>query len=121
MDLDGTIANSKASHYGDCAPNTSVIKKMQYYREAGFNIVIFTARNMFTYKGDIDKINIYTLPVILDWLARHKVPYDEVILGKPWCGNDGFYVDDRAIRPEEFATLSREEINTLLGSGESHA
>ena len=28
--------------------------------------------------------------------------YDEVIYGKPWPGPEGFYIDDRAIRPKEF-------------------
>ncbi|HGX0587059.1 TPA: capsular biosynthesis protein, partial [Escherichia coli] len=40
--------------------------------------------------------------------------YDEVIVGKPWCGNKGFYVDDRALRPSEFARLNLQEINELF-------
>jgi capsule biosynthesis phosphatase len=43
------------------------------------------------------------------------VPFDEVIVGKPWCGFDGFYVDDRSIRPKEFKDLSYEEVKKLLG------
>jgi capsule biosynthesis phosphatase len=119
IDLDGTIAGPKAESYVDCTPDTEVIQKMRAYREAGFEIVIFTARNMRTYESSIGKINAHTLPVVLDWLNRYNVPYDEIIVGKPWCGTDGFYVDDRAIRPDEFKMLSRDEIDLLLGTGDA--
>jgi capsule biosynthesis phosphatase len=91
-----------------------VIKKLREYQQQGFSITIFTARNMRTYEGNIGKINIHTLPIIVEWLEKHSVPYDEIIVGKPWCGHDGFYIDDRAIRPSEFASLSVDEINSLL-------
>ncbi|MGL5471486.1 MAG: capsular biosynthesis protein, partial [Shewanella sp.] len=80
----------------------------------GFSITISTARNMRTYDGNVGKINIHTLPIITEWLAKHQVPYDEILVGKPWCGKEGFYIDDRAVRPSEFATLSLYEINDLL-------
>lgn len=69
---------------------------------------------MRTYQGNVGKININTLPVIIEWLNKHNVPYDEVIVGKPWCGTDGFYIDDKAIRPSEFISMSYEEIIQVL-------
>ncbi|TOH10543.1 capsular biosynthesis protein, partial [Vibrio parahaemolyticus] len=72
------------------------------------------ARNMRTYEGNIGKINIHTLPIITKWLNEHNVPYDEILVGKPWCGHDGFYIDDRAIRPSEFVNLSYSQITQLL-------
>jgi len=69
---------------------------------------------MRTYNGSVGLINVNTLPIILEWLEKHDVPYDEIIVGKPWCGHEGFYVDDKAIRPSEFNTLSYDEIQTLL-------
>jgi len=47
-------------------------------------------------------------------LARHDIPYDEIHVGKPWCGNDGFYVDDKAVRPSELKSMSYDEIRALL-------
>lgn len=69
---------------------------------------------MRTHKNNVGKINIYTLPNILDWLNSNNVPFDEVIVGKPWCGFDGFYVDDKAIRPSEFISNTYEEIKEIL-------
>lgn len=54
------------------------------------------------------------MPTIITWLQKHDVPYDEIIIGKPWCGYDGFYVDDKAIRPSEFISLNYEQIKELL-------
>ena len=69
---------------------------------------------MRTYEGNLGKINANTLPVIIDWLNKNKIPYDEIYVGKPWCGHDGFYVDDRAVRPKEFTSLSYEELVELM-------
>lgn len=121
MDLDGTIAGPKTENYSDCEPDLELIDQMRAYRDMGFEIVVFSARNMRTHDREIGKINIHTLPGILEWLDRHNVPYDEVIMGKPWCGTDGFYVDDRAIRPDEFKALGRDEIARLLGAGDAQA
>jgi capsule biosynthesis phosphatase len=53
--------------------------------------------------------------LLVDWLKRHEVPFDEIHVGKPWCGFDGFYVDDKAIRPTEFLSLTYDEIRALIG------
>lgn len=114
MDLDNTIAGPMSESYADCQPNRPVIAKMKAYKDMGFEIAIHTARNMRTYGGNVGRINVMTLPVITEWLDRHGVPYDEIWLGKPWCGPEGFYVDDRALRPDEFATMTPNQIKHLL-------
>lgn len=117
MDLDGTLTIDDSSvPYPERLPNRPVISKLRDYRDQGFKICIATARNMRTYNGNIGQINANTLPVIIDWLKRHDVPYDEIHVGKPWPGEGGFYVDDRSIRPDEFVQLSHAEIMTLTGS-----
>jgi capsule biosynthesis phosphatase len=115
FDLDGTLTHDDPqASYAERRPNAAMVEKLRAYRADGFEIVICSSRNMRTYEGQIGKINANTLPVILDWLARHDIPYDEIHVGKPWCGTEGFYVDDKAIRPSEFLTLSHEEIHALL-------
>ena len=114
IDLDGTLTNLDNKDYQLVTPKLDVINKLKEYKKNGFEIVIFTARNMRTYESNIGKINFQTLPTIIEWLNRHSVPYDEVLVGKPWCGYEGFYVDDKAIRPSEFSSLSAEEITKLL-------
>jgi len=118
VDLDGTLTlDNPGRGYPDKEPNLPVVEKLREYKREGFEIVIATARNMRTYEGNVGKINANTLPVILDWLRKHDVPYDEVHVGKPWCGHDGFHIDDKSLRPDEFARLSYAEIAQLLNLG----
>ena len=114
IDLDNTLCVSGIGSYEDAQPKLEMIEQVRHYKEIGFEIVIFTSRQMRTHQCNVGKINAHTLPVIVDWLQKNNVPYDEIHVGKPWCGNDGFYVDDRAIRPDEFLQLSYGEILDLV-------
>jgi len=62
----------------------------------------------------IRAIEIDDLPIIQKWLKDNNVPYDEIRLGKPWCGLEGFYIDDKTIRPDEFIEKSYEEIVKII-------
>jgi capsule biosynthesis phosphatase len=115
LDLDGTLTiDQDGVGYSDKVPNRAVVAKLREYKAAGFEIIIASSRNMRTHEGSIGKINAFTLPGIIAWLETHDIPYDEIHVGKPWCGFDGFYVDDKAVRPSEFHSLSYEEIRELL-------
>ena len=115
MDLDDTICQTIDGDYRNSIPVAPVIETMQEYKRLGFEIVINTSRNMRTYKGNTGKIAANTLPIIIEWLNKHNVPYDEIYIGKPWCGTEGFYVDDRSIRPDEFVKHTLQEIYELIG------
>ena len=114
FDLDDTLCTTQNGDYANAQPITEVIEKLRDYHRQGFTIVINTSRNMRTYQGNIGAINKNTLPIITEWLDRHAIPYDELYVGKPWCGFEGFYVDDKAIRPDELVKLSYVEICQLL-------
>jgi capsule biosynthesis phosphatase len=53
----------------------------------------------------VEKIKLYVLPVLKDWLERNQVPYHQIEVGKPW-GPDVYYVDDRGIQPQDFVNLT---------------
>ncbi len=115
FDIDDTLCSTQNGDYKNAKPVFAMVEKLREYHRQGFTIVLNTSRNMRTYSGNIGEINKNTLPVIIDWLARYDIPYDEIYVGKPWCGFDGFYIDDKAIRPQEFLELSYDEIRKLLG------
>ena len=69
---------------------------------------------MRTHGGNIGVIMKHTAPTLINWLAENEIPYDELHFGKPWCGHDGFYIDDRAIRPKEFIENTMEELQVLV-------
>ena len=114
--MDGTLAQAKkkTQKYIDLKPNKKVVQKLKQYKKEGFYIIIVSARNMRTFDGNIGKINAVTLKTIFKWLDMHKIPYDEVHVGRPWCGFNGFYVDDKTVRLGEFVNLSLKEIRKLI-------
>lgn len=114
MDIDGTLCRSGEGGYSEAEPLPEVIERLRQYREQGFYIILFTSRNMRTHGGNLGRILARTAPVLIRWLERHGIPYDELHFGKPWPGRGGFYVDDCAIRPSEFVSLSYEQILEVL-------
>jgi capsule biosynthesis phosphatase len=115
FDIDGVICKKDSSlDYVDREPHSSILAKLRDYDRSGYYIILYTARNMNTHEGRIGRINADTAKTLLDWLEEHDVPHDEIHYGKPWCGHDGFYVDDKAIRPTEFLKNSKEGINKIL-------
>tara|TARA_B100001248_G_scaffold174849_1_gene132633 strand:- start:934 stop:1311 length:378 start_codon:yes stop_codon:yes gene_type:complete len=116
IDLDDTICSTKNGDYENSIPKEKVIKKIKEYKNLGFEIIIYTSRNMRTYKGNVDLIKANTLPIIIKWLKKFDVPYDQIIVGKPWPSFGGFYVDDKAIRPNEFINLTYSEIQNITNA-----
>ena len=114
VDLDHTLSITINGDYVNSKPISPMIETLVKYKELGFEIVINSSRNMRTYGNNVGKINVHTLPNIVDWLNKHEIPYDEVYIGKPWCGFEGFYIDDKSIRPSEFLNSSYDEIEELL-------
>ncbi|HED3064134.1 capsular biosynthesis protein [Kluyvera ascorbata] len=116
VDIDMTLTKGKGTiGYEDAIVNEELVIRLKEYKEQGFTIVLNTSRNMNSYNNNIGLINKNTLPTIISWLEKNDIPYDEIYVGKPWCGHDGFYVDDKAIRPSEFINKTYEEIVELLG------
>lgn len=112
FDIDGTICPIKelGQRYEDLVPDMDMVGKIREYKSQGAEIVLFTSRNMNSYHGNIGLINANTAKVLLSWLDKWEIPYDEIIYGKPWPGHDGFYVDDRAVRPDEFLRYDFKEL-----------
>lgn len=117
VDIDGTLCDIKTSAqtYAELVPRADMVAKLRQYQARGYRILLYTSRNMKTHNHNLGLINKHTAPVMLAWLAQWDIPYDEILFGKPWPRSKGFYIDDRAIRPDEFLKLSEQEIHQLLG------
>lgn len=115
VDIDGTLCPIKGEGelYQDLVPYAGIVEKLREYKKNGAKVILFTSRNMNTYSGNIGAINKYTAKILLEWLDRWEIPYDEIIYGKPWPGQKGFYIDDRTVRPDEFLKYSLEELTEL--------
>lgn len=115
FDVDGTLCpiKSKNERYEDLIPDKEVVDKLLYYKSEGAKIVLYTSRNMNSYKGNIGLINANTAIIMQKWLKKWNIPYDEIVFGKVWPGHRGLYIDDRAVRPDEFVKYSFEELEEI--------
>ncbi len=117
FDVDGTLCPIKKEdeRYEDLVPYPEMVEKIREYKRGGAKIVILTSRNMNSFNGNIGLINAKTAKILLAWLDKWEIPYDEIVYGKPWPGHHGFYVDDRTVRPSEFLEKSVEELDEIVG------
>ncbi len=115
FDIDGTICpiKGKDERYADLIPFSDMVSKLRDYHSSGAKIILHTSRNMNSYQGNLGIINKNTAPVLMEWLSKWNIPYDEIYYGKPWPGHKGFYVDDRSVRPREFLHKSTDELVDL--------
>ena len=121
LDVDGTLTIEGASaSYSNAMASKAMKSRLTALKSEGYWIILFTSRNMRTHEGNIGAIMKNTAPVLINWLAENEIPYDEIHFGKPWCGHDGFYVDDRAVRPREFVENSIEQLRSMLKRDQLH-
>lgn len=115
FDVDGTLCPIKKAEerYEDLVPYPEMVDRIRAYKAQGAKIVLLTSRNMNSYNGNIGLINANTAKVLLAWLDKWEIPYDEIVYGKPWPGHHGFYVDDRTVRPDEFLRHTPEELDEI--------
>ena len=116
VDIDGTLCPVKkeGENYIDIEPYSDMVIKLREYKNLGFCIILNTSRNVRTYDGNEGLINKHTARILLEWLDKNNIPYDEIYYCKPWQGKGGFYIDDKTIRPNEFLKLSYEEILSIV-------
>ena len=103
FDLDGVICELKkpSESYADVIPKNDVIEKMREMKNEGHYLIIHTGRHMKTCNGNVSKVIEKIGKTTENWLEKWKVPYDELIFGKPYAG---IYIDDLGI---EFSTSKK--------------
>lgn len=72
FDIDGTLCpiKKKDEKYEDLVPFHDVVEKIKFYKGNGAKIILFTSRNMNSYKGNIGLINKYTAATLHNWLEN---------------------------------------------------
>lgn len=114
IDLDGTLCEQvDLKNYFTAPPKIDVIKTVNQMWCDGWEVVIYTARGMNTYKGNLVDINKNLRDGTEKWLSENRVCYDELVFGKPF---GDVYVDDKGVCLHEFvfsgqssATLDEED------------
>ena len=100
FDLDGTLCTHvEDGDYRKATPIKKRIKKVNKLSKEGHSIVIYTARGMGRFEGNIWKCHneffFFTQKQLKGW----GVLYHKLVLGKP---SGDFYIDDKGINDETF-------------------
>lgn len=116
VDVDGTLCPIKqpGESYLDMEPEPRMMAKIRALHAEGWHIILHSARGMRSNDGNPGKIGKNVTPIMLEWLAKHEIPFDELHMAKPWPGKQGFYIDDRAVRPREFVEMDFDALNALV-------
>ena len=103
LDIDKTICESPPQKdYSECKPIKDVCSKLRKENDKGTYIILYTSRNVRTFKGNIGLINKYTSVILLEWLKNNNIPFDEIYFNKPWGFGDLNYIDDKFLSIEDF-------------------
>lgn len=105
VDVDGTLCEIVTDgDYKNAVPKYDIINKVNEAFHHGIYIYLYTARGMRSFNGNVFLIEQYHRPILLNWLAEHKVKFNELHFGKPWHGKT-YYVDDRALSLDQFLEM----------------
>jgi len=107
FDLDNTLCEQKKENekYEDVLPKPGAVDYITALKNDGHYIIIHTARNMVTYNNNLGKIIANQSPIVINWLAKYKFVYDELLFGKPHAD---FFIDDKGITFTDFETLKQQ-------------
>lgn len=100
FDLDDTLCTTENRDYSNSKPIEPVVSGLRKLKDAGWTVIIMTARGMGRSGGDIESVREDVMNEVESFLHKYEIPYDHIQIGKPFSH---LYVDDKAIRPDEFA------------------
>lgn len=96
FDLDNTLVSYPEikGDYSTVKPIEKNIKFLNFLKSLGNYIIIYSARRMKTFNGNVKLVEHDIREITEKTLKKFNVEYDELILGKPYAN---FYIDDLAI------------------------
>lgn len=107
-DIDDTISFTTNRDWENATPNLQLIQKLNRLYDEGWEINFFTARGSLSCNSREEAEQTYG-PGIIEYFKKHGIKYHKLSFQKPLAQ---YYIDDKAITPEDFIEL---EIETLKG------
>ena len=110
FDIDDTISFTSNRDWENAKPNLPIIEKINKLYNEGWEIFLLTARGSISAPENADK---KYRSIIEKWMKSHNVQYHKLIFGKPLAV---YYVDDKALTPDNFLSLEIEELKGMSGA-----
>jgi capsule biosynthesis phosphatase len=105
IDVDGVLCELRRANqtYADVQPLPGAVEKMTALKASGHYLILNTARHMVTCNSNVGLVVARQGKILMDWLARHNIPYDELWFGKPHAD---VYLDDNAYRFQNWSEIA---------------
>jgi capsule biosynthesis phosphatase len=110
VDLDDTISFTTNRDFENARPNVPLINKINRLYDEGWEIVIQTARGSLSCATRKKANSKYGIQIVT-WLMKHNVKYTYLTFEKLLAA---YYIDDKAITPEDFIELRIEKLHEGL-------
>ena len=95
FDIDNVICRtSSRNDYSKSVPIKKNIKVINQAYNNGFKIILYTARCMGRYNGNISKVKKHIKPLTLKQLKKWNVKYHKIYFGKP---SFDLFIDDKSL------------------------
>jgi capsule biosynthesis phosphatase len=116
VDIDGTLCPIKreGESYDDMIPEPRMLARLKALHAEGWVIILHSARGMRSNDGNPGKIARNVTPACYAGSPPMTSPSTSCTSPSPGPGRQGFYIDDRAVRPREFVELSFDALNALV-------
>jgi hypothetical protein len=116
FDLDETLVTlpETPGDYSTCRTYPSTANLVRNLFQAGHRIVIYTARGMLTFDGDVERIETALKKVTEENLHALDIPYHVLKFGKPMADH---YVDDKSMNPRAWRRSVASRLTADMGFG----
>jgi capsule biosynthesis phosphatase len=102
VDFDDTLCITKNRDFENASPKKEVIEKINCFYNSGFEVVVQTARGQVSCDGNVMEADRKYRVQIENWLSKNGVNYTYLTFNKILAQ---YYIDDKAINPEDFSKL----------------
>jgi capsule biosynthesis phosphatase len=114
-DIDDTILFTTNRDWANASPNNALIDKLNALHDSGWEIHFYTARGSLSCNGDRELADWTYRPGIEEYFKKHNIKYDVLSFEKPLAS---YYIDDKAITPEDFIDLDIEVLHGGLSGAQ---
>jgi len=107
FDLDDVICHRDAEgptieKYYSCIPDDAMIRVVNDCFDSGHYVIIYTARGMNVFKGDVSAIMEKLYPLTMEQLHRWNVKFHRLVMGKI---HYDILIDDKALRSDRVQNI----------------
>ena len=110
FDIDNVICKTNnTNNYSKSVPIKKNIKVINEAYNNGFNVILYTARYMGRYNGNVSKVKKHVKSFTLKQLKKWGVKYHKIYFGKP---SFDLFIDDKSLFfKKNWSRLLRKKLN----------